>query len=145
MLHCLARRCSPTRSHRCSQFYQHFTVSLYAIFLIKNYKPNLQLPIREKIKSTFDTKEARVKCWWKWHLWSISSTFYTRIFFTKVLFCQNVTREKHFCTKNSLVKYWWKWHLESLEPSCVLTLAMKASKIPLREVSPIDGLKKGHI
>jgi len=28
-------------------------------------------------------------------LWSISSTFYGRIFHTKVLFRQNITREKH--------------------------------------------------
>ncbi len=28
-------------------------------------------------------------------LWSISSTFYARIFYTKVLFLPNVTREKH--------------------------------------------------
>jgi len=31
---------------------------------------------------------------------SISSTFYARVFCTKVLFCPNVTREKHFGTKN---------------------------------------------
>jgi hypothetical protein len=29
------------------------------------------------------------------HWWSISSTFYGRIFHTKVLFRQNITREKH--------------------------------------------------
>jgi len=27
----------------------------------------------------------------------------------KCFFCQNVTREKHFCTKNARVKSWWNW------------------------------------
>ncbi len=36
--------------------------------------------------------------------WSISSTFYARVFRRKVLFYQNKTREKHFCIKNVCVK-----------------------------------------
>jgi len=49
---------------------------------------------------------------------SISSTFYMRVFPTKVLLyfhqSQNVTRKsctKHFCTQKLLIKRWWNWHL----------------------------------
>jgi len=42
---------------------------------------------------------------------AISSTFYVRVLHMKVLFCQNITREKHFCTKNVHVICWWNWHL----------------------------------
>jgi len=41
----------------------------------------------------FRMKNTRVKCWWNWLPVSISSTFYANIFHTKVLFCQNLTRE----------------------------------------------------
>ncbi len=43
-------------------------------------------------------EKLQVKCWWNWHMWSISSAFYARIFCTKVLctafFCLHVTKGK---------------------------------------------------
>ncbi len=41
---------------------------------------------REKLHKTLSHKKAWVKCWWKWHQCSISSTNYTQVFCTKV-FC----------------------------------------------------------
>ncbi len=48
---------------------------------------------------------------WNGPLWSISSTFYARIFVA--FFYLHVTIEKlpkKFCTKNAHVKCWWNWH-----------------------------------
>jgi len=45
---------------------------------------------------------------------SISSTFYLCVFCTKVLFCQNVTREKlrkALLYKKRVRNCWWNWHL----------------------------------
>ncbi len=39
-------------------------------------------------------KNAWVLRWWNWQQGSISSTFYAHIYSTKVLFCQNLSREK---------------------------------------------------
>jgi len=47
---------------------------------------------------------------------SISSTFYARIFCTKVFFCHNVTREEHLRTENGCVKCWWNWLYEGRNP-----------------------------
>ncbi len=57
---------------------------------------------------------------------SISSTFYARVFHTKVLFCQNVTRENHFRTKKTCTKCWWNW-LWSCFLTCVTSKYVLAS------------------
>ncbi len=83
------------------QFHQHFT----STFLVQKYL--------EQIFFTFCfclhffgkiilAQKLLIKCWWNWHQWSTSSTFYASVFCVKVLFCQNplicqsqnVTREK---------------------------------------------------
>jgi len=49
-------------------------------------------------------KNAHIKCWWNWHLPSISSTFYVRIFRTNVVLAPyNVTRENNVRTKTARV------------------------------------------
>jgi len=45
-----------------------------------------------------------------WRL-SISSTFYVRIFCTKVFSLLRVWLWMNFSMKNAHVKYWWNWHL----------------------------------
>jgi hypothetical protein len=100
----------------------------------------------------FVRKNLRVLQWWNWQLVSISSTFYTRNFNTKVLFfAKNVTREMHFCflvpkfcTKNARVKRWWNWRLvnsalaaNELEPSLTkseLNFLVNLSKLTIRYV-----------
>ncbi len=57
----------------------------------------------------------------RWHLWSISSTFYMHVFHTKVflkLFSSFKPKTQlckilapKFCTKNARLKRWWNWHL----------------------------------
>jgi len=54
-----------------SQFHQQFTCEYFikSFFLVAFW-----------LWTNFRTKNARVKCWWNWHLESISSTFYPRVF-----------------------------------------------------------------
>jgi len=51
---------------------------------------------------------------------SISSTFYMRVFCTKVLFSCYVLAKKDFRTKNGRVKCWWNWpqQCQELSRSC---------------------------
>jgi len=67
-------------------------------------------------KNIGEEKQGQVKWWWNWHLPSISSTFYERIFCTtfwgQKFQSWNITREscsKHFRTKKAGVKCWWNW------------------------------------
>ncbi len=81
----------------CSQRHQHFTSSFWDnILLPENYK--VKVYVEWSLEKHFRTKKLLIKCWWNWHLWSISSTLYCHIFCTKVLrasfFYEHVTREK---------------------------------------------------
>ncbi len=45
---------------------------------------------------------------------SISSTFYVRIFCTKVCSKPNSKQSKDFCMKNVRLKRWWNWQLKNI-------------------------------
>jgi len=54
-------------------------------------------------------------------MWSISSTFYARVFCTQFLAPKLQTQNTalqflvpNFCTQKARVKRWWNWHLEGL-------------------------------
>jgi len=50
---------------------------------------------------------------------SISSTFYVRIFCTRVFSLLRFWLWTNFCTKNTCVECWWNWHLGSILPTCL--------------------------
>ncbi len=52
-----------------------------------------------------------VKYYWNWLLVLISSTFYTRIFHTKVFSLHRDCLWTNFCTKNAHIKRCWNWLL----------------------------------
>ncbi len=63
----------------------------------KNYKA--KTVIGEKLFKTLLYKKAACKCWWKWHLWSISPAFYNnqlmyRYSIAEKMQSQTVRREK---------------------------------------------------
>jgi len=62
----------------CSQFHQHLTSSFCADILApKNYKAKLKS--EKSFAKSFCMKKVSIKCWWNWHLWLISSTFYVQL------------------------------------------------------------------
>jgi len=77
---------------------------------------------REKLSKNFCTKMARVKsvkCWWNWHLGSISSTLYEQLLFMQILkapkkrhwSCQSFLHFRDLLMQKLLVEHWWNWPL----------------------------------
>ncbi len=68
------------------------------------------------------------KCWWNWHLWLISTTFYEQLLLhfpyeNKLkTSCKHIEAVQHtFVLKKLLIKCWWNWHLGSNSPTCLGT------------------------
>jgi hypothetical protein len=98
----------------CCQFHLHFRSSFCAYILSqKNYKAKLL--VKKSQEKHFVQKAVQKNCWWNWHLLSISSTFYPRLFRTKVFSLLRVWLWMNFCTKKARVKCWWNWHLNGLD------------------------------
>ncbi len=80
-----------TKWTTCCNFMLYFfclQVSIINILLVRcSYKSALRSISLVKFwqKKHFRMKNVRIKCGWNWHRQSISSTFYSRVFHTKVL------------------------------------------------------------
>ncbi len=90
------------------KFIYIFWAAFVSIFLpqyscLKNYKAKLWL--EKSCAKHFSIKKASIKCWWNWHLTSISSTFFCARFSYEFLAkvtrksCQNDVCQK-FVRKN---------------------------------------------
>jgi len=77
------------------------------------------------------------------HQVSISSTFYARIFCTKVLFSSYILAKKHFRTKNASVKCWCNW-LQEMETNPDL-IPKHGKSILLRFETPKPSIKDSHL
>ncbi len=73
------------------QFHQHFTyeffvrTSSFRQLFLRTY---VHMYVKKSCRNNVRTNFLYVKWWWNWHLPSISSTFYARVFRTKVTFWQ---------------------------------------------------------
>jgi len=77
-------------------------VSKIVAFIVKNINTR---------SSTRRWEQWRCRVMGRLFLVSFSSTFYARVFRTKVFSLRRVWLRTNFHTKNAWVKCWWNWHL----------------------------------
>ncbi len=92
----------------------NFTNILCAIFVpnCSKYYPWL---LQKSCLIDFRQKKLLKKCWWNWHLWSISPTFYESTCAKKRSYLKCKYKKASHKTKQKKpdVKCWWNRHVES--------------------------------
>jgi len=102
----------------CSQFYQHFTSSFCTNLPKKNKKTNCK---HKKLCKRLSYKKAPWKCWYNWHLGSISPSCLLKAFTHTDPKSAKKTDDLSvfFALFGSVnTKCWWNWPLESISPTC---------------------------